>query len=214
MDRQKAVSIAHKAEAWAIGFIGIFFFSIGTSYFQEQLLYRMPRILLPVYDLFGNVGLAIGLLVLGGGTIYWGFSKWKAIADKKRLYWILAVVGIAVGVVLANINLRSSEKIMEDMDTNREAQIDKIRYSGGLNFGNPEVDKYFGEFDELYERFEKSLADNDTTAIADCENELYEWSLKMNDFFHKLSDDEKQEVARYNAKLLIQWQDLRTEYSE
>ena len=109
MDKQKTVSIARKVESLAIGYIGVFFFSWGTSYFQEQLYYQVPRILIPVFDIFGNVGLAIGMLILGGGLIYYGFTKWKIAAEKKNLYWILAVIGLAIGVALANITFNPNK---------------------------------------------------------------------------------------------------------
>ena len=50
MDKIKIATIAKKAEGLAIGFIGVCFFSMGTTYFQERFVYRMPRILAPVYD--------------------------------------------------------------------------------------------------------------------------------------------------------------------
>ena len=158
MDKQKTVNIAQKVESLAIGFIGVFFFSLGTSYFQERFLYRVPRILTPVFDMFGNIGLAIGMLILGGGLIYYGFTKWKSATKKKSLYRILAVIGLAVGVVLANINFnpKKSTNIMEEMNKRREAQIDEIRNSGELSFSNVEIKEHIAEFNMLYKRFEQS----------------------------------------------------------
>jgi len=110
MDKQKIVAIAQKVEALAIGFIGVFFFSLGTSYFRERFIYQVPRILIPVFDLLGNVGLAIAMLILGGGIIYYGFTKWKSASDKKSLYWILAAIGLVIGIALANINFNSKKQ--------------------------------------------------------------------------------------------------------
>ena len=216
MDKQKAVIIARKVEAFAIGFIGVFFFSLGTSYFQERFLYQVPRILIPVFDLLGNVGLATGMLVLGGGLIYYGFTQWKPVAEKKALYWMIAAIGLIVGVALANINFNPNKAadIMEEMDKQREAQIDDIRNSGELNFSNAAVEKHFAEFKALYKRFEQSVENRDEAAITVCEDEFFEWSAKTGDVIQDLTLEEKTEFARYNAKLNIQWHDLRMKWME
>lgn len=145
MDKQKSVSVARKVESLAIGYIGVFFFSLGTSYFQERFLYRVPRILAPVFDMFGNIGLAIGMLVLGGVLVYYGFTKWKTAAGKKNPYLMLAAAGFLVGIVLANIdfNPNKSVEIMERIDTQREAQIDKVRNSGEITFKSAELNEHY-----------------------------------------------------------------------
>ena len=217
MDKQKISIIARKVEAFAIGYIGIFFFSMGTSYFQERFLYRVPRVLIPVFDMFGNIGLAISMLILGGGLIYYGFTKWKSVAEKKNLYWILAAVGLVVGVALANVNFNpnKSSEIMEEMDKRRENEMDKIRNSGELNFHNAEVDEHIANYNALYKRFEQSLENEDEDAAIACEDELLEWITKTADIVQRLSKmDEKTELARYQGKLSIQWNDLRMKYSE
>ena len=211
MNENKTVSIAKKVEAFAMAFIGIFFIGLGTSYFQERFLYRVPRILIPIFEFFGNIGLAIGLMVLGIGLIYWGFTKWQSVSEKKKLYWIIAVAGLAVGVVLANVDFgskRTSSEIMEEMDTKREAQIEEVRNSGDLNFSNAEVDAHIAAFDSIYKRYSESIENNDEDAITACENEYMEWSVKTGNIMPKLSTDEKVDLARYLAKLSIQWSDL------
>ncbi|MDR1180620.1 MAG: hypothetical protein LBL13_01380 [Bacteroidales bacterium] len=211
MDKQKTVTIARKVESIALGYIGVFFFSLGTSYFQERFLYRVPRILIPVFDMLGNVGLAIGLLILGGGFIYYGFTKWKSVTEKKSLYWILAVAGLIAGVALANINFNpnKSTDIQEKMDKKRESQMDELRNLDGLSFSNAEVDEHIAKYNTLYKRYEVSIKNQDETAIAECEKELVEWMTKTADIMQGLSNEEKVELARYQAKLSIQWNDLK-----
>jgi hypothetical protein len=210
MENQKIVIVAEKVKSFAIAFIGVLFFSLGTSYFQERLLYRVPRILIPVFDKLGYIGLAVGLLVLGGAFIVYGFITWKKVAQKQSIYWIIALVGLVVGSVLANINFKSSEEIMEDINENREAQIDDIRHFDRPDFKNPDVNKYLDEFDDLYKRFEQSLQDKNEDDIADCENKFEEWLTRLADFMPNLNNDEKADLARYVAKLSISWNDLRT----
>jgi hypothetical protein len=218
MDKQKMVIIAKKVEALAIGFIGVWFFSYGTSYFKERFIYNVPRILIPVFNFFGNIGLAIGMLILGAVLIVYGFSKWKSVAKNKILYWIFAVTALAVGVTLANINFNKgkSDKYMEELDKKREAQIEELRNSGDLNFKKPEVDAYIAEFNALYKRYE-GIANQENInqdTINEYENRLDSWRLKSVDIFAKLNNDEKYELSRYIAKLSFQWYDLRTKYLE
>jgi len=87
MEKTKIVMIAKRVEGLTIGFIGVCFFGMGTSYFQEQLIYRMPRILVPIYDLPGSTALAVSMLVLGIALLVWGFSYWKSAAGKTSALW-------------------------------------------------------------------------------------------------------------------------------
>ena len=104
MFKPKTVNIAQKVESLAFGFVGVFFFSMGTSYFQERFIYRMPTILTPVFNIFGNIGLAIALMIVGGGIIYYGYTKWKSASPKKSIYLILATIGAVIGTIWANID--------------------------------------------------------------------------------------------------------------
>ena len=215
MEKEKIVSITRKIGSFGYALVGVVIFSYGTSYFQERLLYNVPRILIPVFNIFGNIGLAIGMLILGGGFIYWGFTQWKAVVEKKNLYWIFAVIALLIGVALTNINFNpdKSARIMEEMGKEREAQIETLRNSGGLNFSNPHVDAYISEFNALYKRFE-NIKNKDEKTINAYEDELTAWRVKSADVMEKISNNEKGELARYMGKLSLQWHDLRMKYLE
>jgi uncharacterized membrane-anchored protein YhcB (DUF1043 family) len=213
MEKQKVILIAEKTKSFAIALIGIVFVSWGTNYlWGEHLLYNVPRILLPIFNLFGPVGLAIGLLLLGLALIVYGFIKWKKVAEKSFVYWVIVILALAAGVILANVNFRSSEEIQEKIDQQRENQIDEIRNSEKPDFKNKEVEKHFDGFDDLYKRYEKAIQSQDAKVIQQCEDDYVEWTTKTADFMPKLNNDEKYEVARYNAKLAIMWGDLRQSY--
>ena len=217
MDTEKRVAIGNKINAFAYAFVGIGIFSYGTSYFQERLLYNVPRILIPVFEIFGNIGLAIGMLILGGGLIYWGFTKWKSVFEKKNLYWIIAVVGLAVGVVLANVNFNpnKSAEILEEMHQKTEAQAkereEAFRNAGELSFRNPHADAHIAKFNELYKRF-KNLENVNEESINALDEELIAWAENAPNVFEKLKKDEKAEFGRYIGKITLQWQDLRMKY--
>jgi hypothetical protein len=216
MDKQKTVAVARKVESLAIGFIGVFFFSTGTSYFRERLLYHVPRILMPVFDALGNIGLAIGLLILAGGIIYYGFTKWKAVAERKNLYWILAAAGLVVGVAVANINFNpnKSAEITERVEKRREAQIDEVRNLEEKSFNNIELNEQIAKYDALYKRFEQSVEQKDEDGIAACEEDFNTWYTELAGIVEKLSIEEKMEFAPYMAKYSVRWNDLRMKAQE
>jgi hypothetical protein len=212
MDKEKVAVVAHKVRAAAIGFIGVIFFGMGTSYFSERLIYRMPRILGPVFDLLGNVGLAVAMLILGGGLIWWGFSRWKAVEGKPSLYWALAALGIAVSVILFNVDLKprkSSLEMMEEMEREHTEQIEEIRNTERPELNNAEADDYFDKFEELSGRFKENMAKGDQEAIATNEREFEEMKATVADILQNLDDDAKYDFSLYDAKLMIEWADIR-----
>jgi hypothetical protein len=212
MDKERVAVVAHKVRAVAIGFIGVIFFGMGTSYFSERLIYRMPRILGPVFDLLGNVGLAVAMLLLGGGLIWWGFSRWRAVEGKPSLYWILAAVGIVVSVVLFNVDLKprkSSSEMMEEMEREHTEQIEEIRNTERPRIDNAEADAYFDKFEELGGRFKENVAKGDQEAIAANEREFEELKATAADILQNLDDDAKYDFSLYDAKLVIEWADIR-----
>ena len=211
MDKTKMVTIAKKVEGLAIGLIGVCFFSIGTTYFQERLIYRMPRILVPVYDLLGPTALAIAMLLLGFGLIAWGFTKWKSFGGKKSLYLILALVGLAVGVFFSNYNFKSSEDIMQKMEESRQNQIEKAKQVKRPNFKNAEIDKYFDDFDKLYARLEKATSAEEAEIL----NKEYEQFLaksQLADLMKQLNNNQKYEFSQYSAKQGILWYEKMQEF--
>jgi hypothetical protein len=205
MEKEKVAIIAERVRAFAIGFIGICFFALGTSYFEEQAVYRVPRILLPVFNLFGNVGLAIGLLILGCALIFYGYVKWKKFNENKKIYFIAALPVLILAIVLA-----FTGDIFKDRDEGmsneqrREKQINEIKNMAKPNFKNAEIEKHFAEFDGIYKEFQEKIQAKDEQGIHKCEQKYMDWS---SDFpaMDKLSTDEKVQTASYNAKLAIKW---------
>jgi len=216
MDNTKTVTIAKKVEGLAIGFIGVCFFSMGTTYFQERLIYRMPRILVPVYDFLGPIGLAVSMLLLGLGLIAWGFTRWYSSGGKKMLYLILAVILLVAGVFLANKNgfFESSEErteeIIQRMEDDRQKQVEEVKQVTRPNFKNAEIDKYFGDFENLYARLDK-VTSAEEAEIINKEFEQFLAQSQLADLMKQLNNDQKYEFAQYNAKLGIQWHEKMQE---
>lgn len=212
MNKGKTVIIAEKVKAFAIALIGVCFFGIGTTYFEERLVYRLPRILIPVLDLFGNVALAIAMLVLGAGLIYYGFTKWKKVSDKAALYWVIAIIGLCLASFLMHwSDSRDKEKaagMMEEMNQERLEQIDEIRGLEKPDFKNADIDKHVADFDAMYKKYEENLKSGNQEAINESMEEYGEWTMRVAPIMEKLNNDEKVELAKYLAKLSIMWSDL------
>ena len=171
----------------------------------------MPRILVPVFDLLGGVGLAVALLILGGGLIWWGLSAWKKAGGKTSLYCILAVISLAVGIVLFNVDLkpqRNSSEIMEDIEEAQQAQIDEIRNTERPKFNNDKTNAYFDQFEALLARFKKSVEEGNSDSVEACEKEFEELLMTSADAVQELDNDKKYEFSVYNAKLMMEWGEL------
>jgi hypothetical protein len=96
MEKSKIVNMAEKVKAIAITFIGAGIFSQGTLYFKEQASYNIPRILYPVFELLGNKGLAVAMLILGLALLFWGYTKWKNFAGKAGVFAVMAIASFAI----------------------------------------------------------------------------------------------------------------------
>jgi len=213
MDKEKIARIARIVESSAIAYIGIFFICMGITYFEEKLVYRLPRILLPVLDLFGHTGLAIGIILLGGGLIYYGFTKWKKVNSKQGIFVIIAVIGLAIGIAVTFISERktktSTEEMMRESDINRQRLIEEVKDTEKPDFKNPELDKHFNRFESMYHSYKDNLKINDETALAESEQAFMQWCIDLALLMEGLSNEEKAELARYNAKLSIMWSEAR-----
>ena len=207
MENSKNKMIAKQVEGLAIGFIGVCLFSIGTSYFQERFIYRIPRILSPIFDLFGNVGAATGMLVLGIGFIVWGFRVWQSVNEKKVLYGLLAISALAAGIFLANYQFKSSEKMMQEIEESRQNQMDEVKQTARPDFKNDQVDTFFDEFDTLYADLERNANPENVRQYYD---KFAQWSEKTAEVLEGLNNDQKYEFSQYYAKLAMQWHDKIT----
>ncbi len=82
--KEKFILLLEKVRSLALVLIGIGFIGKGVTYFSAQISYDVPIILVPVYELLGSVGLAIGICLLGLGFIGFGYRRYKSY-QKKRL---------------------------------------------------------------------------------------------------------------------------------
>ncbi|MDR2424533.1 MAG: hypothetical protein LBD59_07400, partial [Prevotellaceae bacterium] len=163
---------------------------------------RIPRILSPVFDLFGNVGAAAGMLVLGIGVIVWGFRVWQSVNGKKSLYGVLAIIALAAGIFLSNYQFQSSEKMMRDIDESRQNQIDEVKKTARPDLKSEKANAFFDEFDTLYAELETKAKPENVLQYYD---KFEQWSAKTAAVMEGLNNDQKYEFSQYYAKLSVQW---------
>lgn len=217
MDSQKTAAVAHKVRAFVTGFIGIIIFAMGTTLFEERLVYRIPSVLSPVFDLVGNVGVAVAMLLIGLGLIVWGAAKLKQAGGRTALYAILAVAGLGAAIPLMRMDNKptgSGEEIMQDMERGRQEQIDAIRAAERPDLGNTEADAWFDRFDAIYARFKRNIEIGDSADIAASEKEFEDWGSSSAGFIPDLDADGKYALSVYYAKLAMEWEDLRATLPE
>ena len=213
MEKEQIAVIAEKVKAFAMGLIGICFVSMGATYFEEQAIYRVPRILLPIFNIFGNIGLAIGLILLGLGLMVYGFIKWKKFSQKAMLYPIIAIPVLALSIYLSFAVDAFKDKGNGDgltSEERREAQIEDIRNMKKPKFKSEKVEKYFLEFDDIFEKFKENVQTDNEQGITDSENAYMEWTSRSIEIIKEVKDKERTDFASYAAQLGIKWHDVRT----
>jgi len=210
MEKGKIVIVAEGVKAFAIGFIGICFVALGATYFTEQASYHVPRILLPVFNIFGNVGLATGLIILGGALIFYGFVKWQKFHENKKIYFIAAFPVLILAIVLAfNVDIFKDGDNGMTNEQRREKQINEIKNMEKPDFKNVEIEKHFAEFDVIFKEFQEKIQAKDEQGIHKCEEKYTDWINSRTPLMEKLSTDEKVKIAPYNAKLAMKWGEAR-----
>ena len=210
MEKKQTIVIAEKVKAFAMGLIGICFISMGATYFEEQAIYRVPHILLPIFNTLGNIGLAVGMIILGLGLIIYGFIKWKKFSQKAILYPIIVIPVLALSIYLSfTVDAFKDKDERLTPEENRNTQIDKIRNMEKPKFKSEKVDKYFSEFDKIFENYKENIQTDNEQGIIDSENAYMEWMNQAIEIVQELKDSEKANFASYSAQLGIKWHDTR-----
>ena len=213
MEKEQLVKGAEKVKAFAMGLIGVCFASMGASYFEEQAVYRVPRILLPVYDTLGNVGLAVAMIILGLALIGYGYFKWKKYSQKGIIYLVLAAPALAIGIYLATSfgAFKDKDERMSP-DERRNAQIEDIRNMDKPDFKNEKIEKFLAEFDGLLQNYKAKIQAKDEEGINAAIEAHGEWLSRSAEIMSELkTGDEKYELSAYMAQLGLKWHDAGSE---
>jgi hypothetical protein len=214
MEENKTLHTINKIKALAIGFIGAGIFAQGVFSFKALPSYQVPRILSIVYDTFGHIGLAIGMVLLGGGLFFYGYSIWKKTGGKLMLFRLLIVLFMFVFAFIIFFTSKSGSRIatadeMKAAEENRLKGVDNMMQMDQPNFNNPEIDKFFSEFDGLYAKYEENTKSKDKAAIKQSQNDYVAWLTKSGTLMTNLSIEQKQQMSLFVGKLNMKWQKLR-----
>lgn len=205
MMEQKTTNWLKHVEYGALGFIGSAFLINGLSYFKPQAEYYVPRILMPLFEFFGNVGLAVGLLLLGAGMIVYGFICWRKYGGRV---WMYAMVVTLAAVLFALLGLSSGKAEEPCGEERREEQVDQIRNSERPELAGAEANAFFDDFEALLSQYREHTAAGDTQGAEQDAAAYYELMQKMPAVVEPLSADDKYSFSVYSAKLQIEWSEV------
>ncbi len=213
METNKTLNNLEKIKAIAIGFIGAGIATQGSMYFQEQSNYNIPRILYPVFEFLGNKGLAVAMILLGFGLLYYGYSKWKSQDGKPNTFRIIGWASIVLfaGILFLSNKPKSTEDLLKASDEKHQNELAKLRAMEKPVFDNPDFDKHFADFDVLYSKHQKSIADKNKEETQKLDDEFYNiWLTKSGKLQSEIkSMDKMQEFALFNSKLMMKWQETK-----
>ncbi|WP_316807909.1 hypothetical protein [Pedobacter agri] len=212
MENNNKLNIGERIKAVAITFIGAGIFSQGTFYFKKQASYNVPRILYPIFELLGNVGLAVAMVILGLGLAYWGFTKWKNTSGKAGVFGLIAVASFAVffSILFFTGKKATPEELAQKSEERRAKGIEQIQSAEQPDFDNPEIDAHFAAFEKLLTEYKTAYKNENKHEIIAKESAYLEWNKNSADLIQKLSSsEEKQQFGLYLANLSIKWQEVK-----
>lgn len=213
MENNKAANIGEKIKAVAITFIGAGIFSQGTFYFKEQASYNIPRILYPIFEFLGNVGLAVSMLILGLALVFWAYTKWKNTNGTTGIFGVVTLASFAIFfsiLFFTGTKKTTTEELIKKSEENREKGIEKINSAEKPDFGNAEIEQHFSDFETILQQYKTAKKDKIEPAIVKAESDFMKWGEKSAVLIQTLkTPKEKQEFALYLAKLSMKWQEVK-----
>ncbi|WP_231426398.1 hypothetical protein [Pedobacter sp. Leaf250] len=213
MEDNKTVQTAEKIKAAAMGFIGAGIFSQGTLYFRPQSSYNVPRILYPVFELLGNKGLAVAMIILGLLLLYFGFSKWKKFNGSLSVFSLIGGVSLALFfsiLLLTGKKQQSTQEILNASNQDREKAIAGMQAMDKPDFGNKAIDNHFVIFEISLKHYKEAVLRKDDTAVEASQAAFAKWNERASALMLKLPTiAEKQQMALYVGKLNMKWQEVK-----
>lgn len=209
--QNKTQSTAEKVKAFAMGFIGALFFTLGISYFKEQAQYKVPRILVPVLELFGHIGLAIGLLILGAILIFLSYLKFKKHGVKPLVILIvlsLTVTSIFTVFKLIEYSDFSKNKIKEERL--KQELYNKVENAERPKLNNQNANEHLDKMEFILQEMTKSKEQNDDAKFKTLDKEYLALNQDLATIIPELSKTDKyQAFIMYRAGLSRKINSLR-----
>lgn len=209
---QKVLSVAERIKSFAIGLIGSGFLAYGTTYFSEQASYRVPRILLPVYNAFGNVGLAIGMIILGAILIIWALSRFKKSGGKPNVFIIFFAACIALFAALLWSGAKKSdpETTKSYFENKEKEEKEKLAGKNRPSLSTAEANTYLDKLEALNANMKSAFDKNDKAALTSYEKEYFDLgSTEFGTAMNSLTGKEQKDFIEYNAKISNEINEIR-----
>lgn len=196
-EMNKTLSNAEKIKALAMGLIGSLFFTWGLTYFKEQDDYRVPRILLPVFELFGNIGLAFGLLLLGGLLMFFAYRKFIKFGGKPIVMQILLPLLVVVSFMASKLTENSDkgktqiermESLKEKINNQTERKLERPKMV------NQKANEFLDKRENLLVEMKKAKNTGDETTFQAIEKQF--WALNKD--FVKITIELKEDENYHN----------------
>ncbi|MBL1409391.1 hypothetical protein [Sphingobacterium faecale] len=202
--KTEANNVAKKVQSLAMGLIGAMFIALGFSYFTEQASYRIPRILLPVYELMGNIGLAIGLLILGLSLLYTAYSKFKNSGGNPSFMWIILPIFVASAFVITHIfekkNTEPHTRVGGTIQNKSESDLHTNIIRPKLE--HTEANAYLDRVETIVQEMTTAREEKNDKNFGELEIEYFELTKQLADIIPPLSKTDKYaDFAKYNAQL-------------
>jgi hypothetical protein len=214
-EKNSALMTIEKIKSFAIALVGAGIFSMGSTYFSEQAEYRIPRILLPIYEIFGNVGLAIGMMILGTGLIYFAYRKFTQNNGKSIVilaFSIIAILGF-YGIIFSTSSKKTSiEDIKSSIEKNQQKTKDEIANTERPNLDNELANAYLDKLEALERKFEKAVNEKNKVLFEECykEYDIVGYDEIGNVIKEMSNKPEYRDFIMYNAKVSERIQVFRT----
>lgn len=208
-------ALMEKIKAFAMGLIGAGFFVWGITYFQEQESYYVPRILLPVYEFLGNIGLAIGMIILGLILVYIAFSKFKQSRGKVVVFIIyqgIITLVMAILIFLSDTNVRHSN-LDDSGKSSEEITQQKIEETERPVMNNAAANTYLDKLEGLLVKVEKIVKEKNQIQFDEFEQEYLTVIEEVSTIIQDISKEKNyNQFALYNAEIINQINVLRSDY--
>jgi len=179
-----------------MGFIGAFFLALGVSYFREQSSYRIPRILLPVYEFLGNIGLAIGLLILGGILLYYAYIKFKKYSGRP----VIMLIVLPLFTLLAfGLNTFFNNNQSGYSAQNRQA-TKQVGNANRPELNNEKAEKYLDKLENLFAEMTKAKERADENRFKLLETQFLDLDTELAIIIPEMAKtDQYPSFIQYNA---------------
>lgn len=214
-EKNSNLSTIEKIKSFAIAVVGSGIFSMGTTYFSEQSEYRVPRILLPVYEIFGNIGLAVGMMILGAALIYYAYRTFTKNGGKSIFilgFTVLAIIAFYSIIKMTNSTSNSPQEVKAGLEENQRKTQEQIANTDRPTIDNAAANQYLNNLEALEKKYEKSVTEKNKNRFDECEKQ-YETLISAD--FSKAAQEiattpAYRDFAMYNAKVLERIQVFRT----